>query len=230
MVTGPSPAESASDTMLLRPAIILFIAMVCTELGAFSACSLLKEPSRTPRTSIEQLLLTQALERSLKDVTNPLPEPAAIHLEVTGLSRLSSYAGRPGSTTEGVQYGPGTDLPFVLEAVASRLGELGSQIRQDPLEADYLVRIMVQALGTEQSQTFFGIPSAPSLILPVVPPEIPLYKAQYQQAHVRWLLNIYERSTGRFLRSTPMYTGDAYFNQFTIFFVSFRRTDLLEAP
>jgi hypothetical protein len=195
-----------------------------------SACALTHEPSRTPRTAIEQLLLHHAVERSLSDVTIPLPERSGIHVEVIGFSRLSSYAGRQDSNNDGLLYGPETDLEFVRHAVIARLGELGSRIQDNAEDAEYAIKVIVQALGTEQSQTFFGIPSAPSLVLPVVPPEIPLYKAQYQQAHARLSLNIYERRTGRFLRSSPVYSGDAYFNQYTIFFVSFRRTDLIQAP
>jgi hypothetical protein len=164
------------------------------------------------------------------DLTIPLLEHSSIHIEVTGLSRLSSYAGRPGSTNDGLFYGPDTDLEFVREAVSARLGELGSRIQDNADKAEYVVKVIVQALGTEQSLTFFGIPSAPSLVLPVVPPEIPLYKAQYQKAHARLSLNVFDRDTGRFIRSSPMYTGEAYFNQYTILFISFRRTDLIQAP
>jgi hypothetical protein len=197
---------------------------------ALAACALTHEPSRTPRTSIEQLLLNQAIERSVGDLTIPLPERSSIHVEVTGLSRLSSYAGRQDSTSDGLFYGPETDLEFVRQIVSVRLGELGSRIQDHAEKAEYIVKVIVQALGTEQSQTFFGIPSAPSLVLPVVPPEIPLYKAQYQKAHARLSFNVFDRGTGRFIRSSRMYTGDAYFNQYTIFFISFRRTDLIQAP
>src|SRR5215472_4610314 len=40
-----------------------------------------------------------------------------------------------------------------------------------------------------------------------------------------------EKQTGRLIRSTPIFEGDAYFNKYTVFvFVNFSDTDLLPPP
>jgi hypothetical protein len=192
-----------------------------------SACALNREPSRTPRTAIEQLLLLHATQRSLAALSLPVSEGAALFIQVTGLSRLS-YFDR-GLDHEGMMLGPPTDLSYVRELVTGRLGEMGFRIADREEHADYLVKIIVHALGTEQGESLLGLPQVS--LLGFALPEIAFFKAQNQIAHVRFSLDIYERPTNRFLRSTPIYIGDAYHNQYTILFViSFRRTDLIQAP
>ena len=48
-------------------------------------CSLEQELSRTPRTAVEQVLLTQAVTRALNNLTVQLPAGANIELDATGL-------------------------------------------------------------------------------------------------------------------------------------------------
>jgi hypothetical protein len=197
-----------------------------TLLFGLSACAMNREPSRTPRTAIEQLLLTQATQRSLGDLSVPVAQGSTLYLEVTGLSRLSSYLG---DNHGGVMIGPSTDLGYVKEVMIGRLGELGYRIADREENADYVVKIIVQALGTEQGQSLIGLPQIS--LLGFALPEVALFKAQNQIAHMRFSLDLYERQTGRFLRSTPTYAGNAYHNQYTILFIiSFRRTDLIQAP
>jgi hypothetical protein len=90
---------------------------------------------------------------------------------------------------------------------------------------------MVQALGTEQGVTFFGMPPVQSVIIPFALPELTLFKLQNQRAYTRLSLDIFETATGRLVRSTPWYVGSSYYNQYTIlFFIYFRTTDLVLPP
>ncbi|HXF93245.1 MAG TPA: hypothetical protein VNK46_10865, partial [Nitrospiraceae bacterium] len=47
-----------------------------------AACALPQEVSKTPRSAVEQLLLTHAVERALANVTVPLPAGATVAVEV----------------------------------------------------------------------------------------------------------------------------------------------------
>ena len=49
-----------------------------------SGCAIEQEISRTPRTAVEQLLLTGAVDRALTNLTLTLPAQASLHLEVSG--------------------------------------------------------------------------------------------------------------------------------------------------
>jgi hypothetical protein len=202
-----------------------------------SGCVVPREPSRTPRTAIEQLLVSQAAERSVSELTVPLPAASKLYIDIIGLARLESYVGKErtqfsvANTQQGLVYGPPTDLSFIREMVAARLGRGDFRIAERSEDAAYVVRIIVHAVGTEQGETFFGARTAQSFILPFSLPDLPLYAAQYQKAHMRFTLDIYESNTGRFLRSMPAYAGEAYYNQYTVlFFISFKRTDLVQPP
>lgn len=206
------------------------VALVLSSL--LSGCALTQEVSKTPRSAIEQLLLSQAVERALEGLEVPLPEGESVRVEVSGLQtdrahlHLDEQEG-----TFGVIDSPSWDLAFVRDLVAGRLGELGYQVRKREEEATYLARVLVQAMGTNQGKTFFGIPPIQSLIIPFALPQLTLYQEQDQLAHVRLHLDLFEAATGRFVRSTPWMAGNTYYNQYTVFFFfTFRRTDLVAAP
>lgn len=86
-----------------------------------AGCSVTREVSKSPRTAVEQLLLSQAVERSLKDLTLPIPDGAAVVVEAATLT---------------------ADHRFVEQVVADRLGKLGLRVTK-PEEAVYRVRVIV---------------------------------------------------------------------------------------
>lgn len=201
-------------------------------IGFFAGCSLPREISKTPRSAIEQLLLTQSVERSLADLAVPLPKGEAVAVEISGLQtdRAHMHVERDDSTF-GVIDAPSWDLTYVRDAAAARLGELGYLVKRNAADAAYLVRVMVEAMGTNQDRTFFGLPPIQSVIIPFALPQLTLYQELDQSAHVRLHLEVFEVGTGRFVRSTPRMWGDAYYNQYTIFFFfTFRTTDLIQPP
>ena len=181
-----------------------------------SGCAFSRTPSQTVRTATEQLLLSQAIERSLHDLSVPLTEGSTVMIETVGLA-VPPTAFIP------------SDLNYARDTVAGRLGQLGFRIHPKDEEAKYLVRVLVQSLGTVQGETFFGMPSL--AILAIALPELTLYKAQYQSGYMRYSIDIYEAATGRFIRSTPWYTGSSYYNQYTLLFLfKYNSTDLILPP
>ncbi len=181
-----------------------------------TGCAFSRTPSQTVRTATEQLLLSQAIERSLHDLSLPLPDGSTVMIETVGFA-VPPTAFMP------------SDLNYARDTVAGRLGRLGYRIHPKDEEPTYLVRVLVQSLGTIQGETFWGMPSV--AVLTVALPELTLYKEQRQSGYVRYSIDIYEVATGRFIRSTPWYTGTSYYNQYTVLFV-FRHntTDLPLAP
>lgn len=206
--------------------------MAATLAALIGGCTLPQEVSKTPRSAIEQLLLTQAVERSLEEVTIPVAEGETVAIEVSGLQtdRAHMHVSEEDAAF-GVIDSPSWDLSYVRDAAAARLGELGYRVRRQAAEASYLVRVKVEAMGTNQGKTFFGLPPIQSLIIPFALPQITLYQEQDQLAHVRLHMDVYESESGRFVRSTPKYVGSAYHNQYVVFFFfNFRTTDLVDPP
>ena len=225
---GRSPSENVAK-ILTRVWAGFMVAVLAPLVGG---CALTQEVTRTPRSAIEQLLLTQAVERSLTDVTVPLLEGAAVRVEVSGLQtdRVNMHLSKE-DTDFGVIDSPSWDLAYVRDAVSARLGELGYLIKNTMNETDFLVRVKVESMGTNQGKTFFGLPAIQSVIIPFALPQITLYQKLGQLAHVRLHLDLYESRSGRFVRSTSKFIGSAYYNQYIVFFFfSFRSTDLLYPP
>ncbi len=167
-------------------------------------------PTPDQDTAIEQFLKTQAVEQSLhaKDATTlPLPKGATVKLKTTGLT---------------------IEQRFLIGAVSQWLGEQGFRLPPENQEATYKIQILVQSLGTEQSQSFFGMPPVQSVLLPFALPEIAIYKAHYQLGFTRFRLDIFETTSGQFIRSTPWLQASTFYNEYTLlFFIDFHRTNLV---
>ena len=206
----PDPLDKDSRFMTIRW-------FVCCLLALFiSGCAFSRPPSQTARTATEQLLLSQAIERSLHDLSVPLPEGSTVVVETVGLA-VPPTAFIP------------SDLNYARDTVAGRFGQLGFRIHPQKEEAKYIARVLVQSLGTVQGETFLGMPSV--AILAIAVPELTLYKAQFQSGYMRYSIDIYEAATGRSIRSTPWYTGSSYYNQYTFLFLfQYNSTDLLFPP
>jgi hypothetical protein len=212
----------------------LRVGVILCSFAALVGCAISREPTRTPRTAIEELLLSSAVQRSMNALSLPLSPVESVAVEVAAFptDRLvlqDRFLADPNAFP--VVPTPATGLVLVHGLAEERLGVLGFPLQQSRHQARYFLRLLVLALGTEQGQTFFGIPAIQSGFLPIALPELPLYKAQRQKAYMRYRIDIYESATGRFIRSTPWYEGSAYFNQYIVlFFISFRETDLPQAP
>ena len=211
--------------------VACLLAVSC--LVGLGGCALIQEVSKTPRTATEQLLLSQAVEQALVELALPLPEGTPVSLEVSGLQTDRAHLHMDEQDEKfGVIDSPSWDLAFVRDLVAGRLGELGYRIRSHTNgDVSHVVRVLVQAMGTNQGRTFFGIPPIQSVLIPFALPQLTLYLKLDQVAHVRFHVQVFESGTGRFVNSTPMLMGNTYYDQYTVlFFFTFKITDLLAPP
>ena len=219
-------------------------AVFCASLlPLLASCTIPREITKTARSAIEQLLLAEALNRSLLDVSLPISVDEPLYMEVTGLQlgylspmvpvssvSASGEMSTTGSSTSGY-FSPAGDLAFVKDAVATHLGVLGYRISKREEDASYLVRVVVQSFGTSQSISFFGMPPIQSVLIPFSLPQLTVYHNLAQDGFVRYGVEVIERASGRLLYSTPWHSHRTYHDQYTIFFFfSFRMTDLDEAP
>ena len=210
-----------------------------------------REFTRTPRTGTEQLLLSHAIQQSVKDLVLPIPAASAIRVEVIGYTgdrqwlQPSFLANSPMINTNnatGAATSPaesnlpsvrpqGSDLSVLRGFLEGRFAELGCTIAADRDGIDLWIRVMVMAIGTDQGQNFFGMPPVQSALIPFSLPALTLYEAQRQIAYVRYLVQVYDARTRRLLFFSPWYQGSSYYNQYTVLlFINFRGTDLIEAP
>ena len=219
--------------------VILWASMA----SLLASCAIPREITRTARSAIEQLLLTEALNRSLVELALPLSLDEPLYMEVSGLQLgyLSPIVSLPSVTASGESstttlptsgaFLPAGDLAFVKDAVAGHLGVLGYRVTNREQEASYLVRVIVQSFGTSQSISFFGMPPIQSVLIPFSLPQLTLYQDLAQDGYVRYGVQVIERASGRLYYSTPWHSHRTYHDQYTVlFFFTWRVTDLQEAP
>jgi hypothetical protein len=90
--------------------------------------------------------------------------------------------------------------------------------------------VLVQSLGTVQGETFFGMPSVQSVLIPFSLPELTRYKAQVQSGYMRYSIDLYDAARGRLIRSTPWYAGSSYYNQYTLISTHFSSFSNITPP
>jgi len=212
-------------------------------LTLFVACALPREITKTPRSAIEQLLLTQALDRSLDELSLPLSSVEPLYVDVTGLQpgylapqiplSPNSAVARSAEQSAALSgfFTPSSDLTFIKNAVAARLRKLGYRVTAHEEDATFVLHVIVQSFGTNQSSSFFGLPPIQSVIIPFALPQLTVYQDLAQDGYVRYGVDLVERASGRLSYTTRWYSHRTYHDQYTIlFFVTFRRTDLDDAP
>lgn len=178
-----------------------------------SGCATTREPGKPLRTAIEQLLMAQALERTLETISLPIPDDSTVLVEAAGLTR---------------DYTP--DQEYVCQAIAIHLAKQGFRLALNEQNATYRISVLLQTFGTEQGVVFFGIPPVQSMLLPVAVPEVALYKDVHQTGTVRLALNVIDQATGRLISSSPWHAASTYYNNYTVLLLAVFRLTNLELP
>ncbi len=173
-------------------------------------CSSSREITNSPRHAIEQLLLSQSMERTFEDFSLPTVKGAAIVIEAEGTS---------------------PDLAIAKALLREELGRQGAHVLDQREHAQYVVKLTVHSIGTEQATTLVGMPATSGGLLPISLPELALYKVTRQKGYARYSLGVFELGTGKMVLAMPWRGGSAYYNFFTVlFFISFTATDLVLSP
>lgn len=198
--------------------------------ASLMGCALEQEMSRTPRTAVEQVVLTQAVEQALVNLKIQLPEAVNVDVDATGLESDRSRL-RMTNADLGAIDRPSRDILYIRDLVAAELGRRGYRVSARDTESPYLVRVMAESFGTIQGTIFIGMPPVQSVLIPFSLPELTLYKQQNQSGYARMHLDVYDNRTGEFLGSSPKLVGRAYYNQYTVLIlITWNRTDVTAPP
>lgn len=149
-----------------------------------------------PRTSIEQLLLSTAVDNALKGVELSEVEGEAVYVDAR---TLEAY-----------------DVEYVLGSIRALLSENGALLQDDRESADIIVEARSGGLGMDVSGSLVGIPAIP-LIVPgaggIEFPEIALFSTNKQDSVSKIALaGYYDDGSNAF--STEPLVGKAYFHQY----------------
>ncbi len=199
--------------------------LILAVLGTLSACATVHKPTHSTRSAIEQLLLSEAVTKSLPEQLEsalPIPQGANIVLEISGVSEdkdivrqvMAGWLGKQG-----------------YHVMAGWFGGEGYHVQGDFDQATHRVNIVLESLGTESGETFIGLPPIQSVIIPFATPELAFYKAQYQTGFVKLYFDMFELPSNRFISSTSPFFSETHYNDFTFLFLfSFKKTDLITTP
>lgn len=172
-----------------------------------SGCATAKRTgTETARSATEQLLLSTAAERSATRMEGLDFLGVPLYLEVTGLTK---------------------DADFAKDTVASELQARGAVIVTEVTKAMYTVKILVQAFGTDQTESFLGIP-AMNAIVPI--PEIALFKRRRQTARSRLRYTVIDTRTGQTVGQAREAEGKTTSTRWTILLFAFEWSDVVGLP
>ncbi len=178
-----------------------------------TGCSTTQKSTQSPRTVIEQLLISEAAIRSLPrhpESLLPIPRGSNVVLTTSGLT---------------------TDQTLLQQILTGWMGQQGYLVQKDEKNAAYRIDVIIGALGTELNGAFIGMPPIQSVLIPFSLPELSLYKSQNQTGYIKFHMNIFEIPAGKFVGSTSDFRADSYYNNYTVFFaISFTSTDLVSPP
>lgn len=192
---------------VLRSRGVCLLLLVTTAI-LLAGCSTTRTFSSSPRTTIEQLLISQSLERSLADATLSLPPGTEVVVETSTLSG---------------------DGAFANQFVIGWLRERGLLVKKD--NAPFHIQVVLHAFGTEQVQTFFGIPPIQSSLIPVSLPELSFYKKVEEQGYARFHMEVSDQKSGQLVEDTNIYEGQVSYTRYTyIFIFSSTSTDIIPPP
>jgi len=190
----------------------IFCRLLCGTLVAAGlvGCTSIKV-SETPRTAVEQLLLSHASDKAMEDV------------DLTWLNGKKIFVDD--------KYFDGYDKAYAISLIRQRLLQNGALLMSSNTGADVIVEIRSGALSMNTTTTLFGIPSIPipiPLTTTLQIPEIAFYKSDKFDGMARFALYAYDRTSGQPVGVLGAVWGRSHYHLFKLFFLGWTKTDLPE--
>ena len=162
--------------------------------------------TNTPRSAIEQLLLSGAVDKALLKVEDPDFTDKTAFLDFTN---LKAY-----------------DQEYIKVATRARIAKLGATLVADADKADYVVEVASGGLGIEFKKGVIGIPALPVPNSPFPTPEASAYRTSEQTGIVKLL--IFVHAEGKFV-SANHYYAKADRDESIVLWWRFQRNDDVRA-
>ncbi len=151
--------------------------------GMFATGCASRHVTNTPRSAIEQLLLSGAVDRALEKFS--LPELSGKKLFVD-FTNLKAY-----------------DAEYIKVATRARMAELGAVLVDKAEQADLVAEVCSGGLGIEYKNSVVGMPALPVPNSPLPLPAVPLHRKTEQTGIVKLLIFVHAK--GRFVAASHYY-------------------------
>jgi len=185
---------------------------------ALAGCAISAGKVTVPLTATQQILLTEAIERSLDGLVWP---------DVKGKS-VVVHSASPGEAT--VVPGRAND-DYLRSSVERRLLLNGARIVEDDAAADYVLLALAGATGLNRSARLLGILGAGGGFIPVLLPEIVLYKSLREDGFAKTEILLSNAKAGGVVHQSGPAAGKTYArSRVLLFFFRKRETDTSLKP
>jgi hypothetical protein len=164
-----------------------------------------------PRTGWEQILSTEAIDRALAQLEWP---------DLSGQS-VFVQLGAPASGKPPVP--EGMDTEYLRRGVEVALVQRGAVIIDDDDEADFVMNVLIGAMGLDTSGRFLGIQGSSGGLIPFTIPELAIYKRTKLEGFAKAEIALLDYKNGRVVHRSGPVQGTTY-RQSTIYFFIFSRS------
>jgi hypothetical protein len=158
--------------------------------------------THTPRSAIEQLLLSRCVDKALEKLRLPELDGRKAYVDFTN---LKAY-----------------DQEYIKVATRARVAQLGATLVDKADEADYIVEVGSGGLGIESKHSVVGMPAFPVPNSPVPTPEAPAWRSTEQTGIVKLLVFVHAK--GKFV-SVNQYCAKADRDESFVLWWRRQRTD-----
>jgi len=155
---------------------------------------------QTPRSSWEQILATVAIDRALAKLDWPEVDGKSVFVEV----------GPPGDVID--------DL-YLLRGIEIALAHRGAKIAHEFQSAEYVLTILVGAIGLDTSGRFFGLMGSSGGLIPFTIPELAIYKSTRRRGFAKTEIYLRDRDTHEIVHHSGPVEGATHRVSKTYFFV-----------
>jgi hypothetical protein len=187
---------------LLRATLLLCVLICCAN------CATIRVTD-PPRTATEQYLLTQATVHAIEKLSAEALRDRKIYLDSTYLTAATQ---------------PSQEHSFLIGELRARLLASGVRLAQYREEAQVIVEVRSEAVGTDRYETLFGIPSIyffgntiGDTSVPISTPELAVYKHTRQAGYASVAFVAYWRDTGELIAASGPFVGKTHREDFWFF-------------
>ena len=177
----------------------VIVTLLC--LSCVAGCSS-RQFTTTPRSAIEQLLLSGAVDRALAKLELSEVQGAKVCLD---FANLKAY-----------------DVEYIKAATRARFLELGAILVDKPADSGFVVEMACGGLGIESKDSVVGLPALPVPNAPVATPALSAYRSSEQTGIVKLL--VFVRQADRLVAVRYCY-AKCDRDESSIFGIKFQRVD-----
>lgn len=185
------------------------VALTVTSLGVLLmivGCTTTRRITNTSATALQQLLGTQAIDRAVQKLSWPDVQGKTVYVQIAS----------PG------EWG---DQAYLRQVVGTELAQRGAIVSDDSSHSQYVMTVLAGALGTDQTEVFFGLPAVQSVVVPLALPEMAIYKSEEQEGFARTETVTTDSQHGGIVYRAGPTQGRTYAHTRKIFFVGWYNTD-----